>query len=355
MLWQVKGKRLNRVETTYLGDEDLQEADLEDWIQNNPDILGERLLIIGRQVQVADVPDTLDLLALDRNGDIVIIELKRGAADIPVDFQALRYASYVSRWSYDDVEDQAEAYFIQQQGTQEEFNFIEAFEEFFEEEIPDINQDQRLLVVGRSISQRLASVASWLLERGIDVKVVEITPYKVDEDLYLHPRTILPTPGVELVGPRPPQRKPWQVDGQSWHLDKRCGRETRTALLELNKLIQDMFNDIDGPNWGQKFYVSFHLGGYNWIAVRTHQTVLIVDIHVKQGTFEEEAIVEQLPVARFPSEGSFSEKLHLDSSVEIIPQSAARDRIRLRAKEDFDLQDEAFKEFLRHCHDASPW
>jgi RecB family endonuclease NucS len=77
----------------------LLEHHLEDWIADKPEILGETLLIIGRQIIIPEVKDRLDLLALDPNGNAVVIELKRGPMSDPIDMQALRYASYLSNGS----------------------------------------------------------------------------------------------------------------------------------------------------------------------------------------------------------------------------------------------------------------
>ena len=98
MLYKVRGKAIEKVNQTKFKEEEKLERDLEDWIENNPSIIGERLLIFGRQVQIPEVNDRIDLLALDTNGKVVIIELKRGKLKHPVDIQSLRYASYVSRF-----------------------------------------------------------------------------------------------------------------------------------------------------------------------------------------------------------------------------------------------------------------
>lgn len=68
MLWKVQGKGLNKLEDTTFEKESLLEENLENWIEANPSVLGEKLLIIGRQVEIPDVKDTLDLLALDTKG-----------------------------------------------------------------------------------------------------------------------------------------------------------------------------------------------------------------------------------------------------------------------------------------------
>lgn len=139
--------------------EKLLEEHLEDWICSDGTILGEPLFIISRQVLIPDTKDRLDLLALDPQGNAVIIELKRGRLKDPVDMQALRYASYVSKWKFTDFENVARNYF--QKTGDPEFNFNALYEEFCGnaglDEIPDMNSDQRVIIVGSSVREKLKS------------------------------------------------------------------------------------------------------------------------------------------------------------------------------------------------------
>jgi RecB family endonuclease NucS len=89
-LWKITNAGPKAVATTRFKEESLLEEHLEDWIAADPTILGEPLLIIGRQVLIPDTKDRLDLLAIDPQGYAVIIELKRGKLRDPVDIQALR-------------------------------------------------------------------------------------------------------------------------------------------------------------------------------------------------------------------------------------------------------------------------
>lgn len=125
MLFRIKDEKLENVKQTRFKQEGKLEKDLESWIENNPSFLGESLLLIGRQVQISEVKDKIDLLALDANGNTVIIELKKGRIKDPVDIQSLRYASYISRWNYTHLENQARIYF----SDEEEFNLNEKFED----------------------------------------------------------------------------------------------------------------------------------------------------------------------------------------------------------------------------------
>ncbi|HQP97582.1 MAG TPA: hypothetical protein PLY86_03940, partial [bacterium] len=122
-LWKITDKGPAQVKETKLKDEKLLEENLEDWITEQPQILGEPLLIFGRQVQIPDTKDRLDLLAVDPQGMIVVIELKRGHLKDPVDIQSLRYASYLAKWRFEDFENVARNFF--EKNNDAEFNFNE--------------------------------------------------------------------------------------------------------------------------------------------------------------------------------------------------------------------------------------
>jgi hypothetical protein len=77
----------------------VSEARLESWIVANPELVGEPLLVLGQQLaEFAEDNDRLDVLALDQDGEIVILELKVAENFRVTDLQALAYAgAYASR------------------------------------------------------------------------------------------------------------------------------------------------------------------------------------------------------------------------------------------------------------------
>jgi len=68
---------------------------LEGWIAKDPSIIGLDILILGRQI-VTDFKGRIDLLGIDREGGMIIIELKRSKTPRDVVAQTLDYASWVS-------------------------------------------------------------------------------------------------------------------------------------------------------------------------------------------------------------------------------------------------------------------
>jgi RecB family endonuclease NucS len=73
------------------------ERDLEAQIVNHSELLGEDLLVLGSQLaEFAEDRDRLDVLAVDRDGELVLVELKVDDAFRVTDLQALAYASAYS-------------------------------------------------------------------------------------------------------------------------------------------------------------------------------------------------------------------------------------------------------------------
>lgn len=72
-LWKIQdGNQLNEVEGSNL---DLEQR-LESWIEKDIFMVSEDLLVISRQKET-DFGGKIDLLCIDRNGDLSIVELKR--------------------------------------------------------------------------------------------------------------------------------------------------------------------------------------------------------------------------------------------------------------------------------------
>jgi hypothetical protein len=356
-LWKITDKGPSKVKETKFKQEKLLEEHLEDWIAADPTILGEPLLIFGRQVIMPDTKDRLDLLAVDPHGSIAVIELKRGHLKDPVDMQSLRYASYVSKWRFEDFENVARNHFGKVGDA--EFNFNDMFESFCSDsgidDIPDLNQDQRIIIVGSAVREKLGSVALWLRDHSIDIKLIEIQAYKDGDDLLIEPTTIVPMAVNRFVsvGKKGPEDHPWSTDGKTWHLEKRCSPRTKEIILELDQVIQNEF-DIDGPRWSQKYYIAYPINNYNWLCIHTRATFLILDFLVKAGVFKTAELAKRLGVAEFDSDDSLTEKFAMQSSVIVKNRNPASDRIRLRAKEDFNFKSEAFLEFLKEAHKAFP-
>jgi len=72
-----------------------ERENLQEWIAKDPSVLGEDMLIIQKEFDgFNDTRERLDLLALDKQGNLVIIENKLDDSGRDVTWQSLKYASY---------------------------------------------------------------------------------------------------------------------------------------------------------------------------------------------------------------------------------------------------------------------
>jgi len=77
---------------------------LQEWIANNPTSLGEELLIIQKEFSgFSEMNERLDLLALDKLGNLVIIENKLDDSGKVVTWQVIKYASYCASSTKQDI------------------------------------------------------------------------------------------------------------------------------------------------------------------------------------------------------------------------------------------------------------
>ena len=78
------------------------EAKLEETLAKDVSILSPKLMLIGCQIPTA-YGKFIDMLAIDVEGNLSIIELKRNQTPREVVAQVLDYASWVENLSYDDI------------------------------------------------------------------------------------------------------------------------------------------------------------------------------------------------------------------------------------------------------------
>ena len=142
-----------------------RESILESWLENNPDKIIENgtLLIIGRQV-TTNLGSFIDLLAIDRQGDLAVIELKRERTPRETLAQSLEYASFADRLGYEQLDEIFRNY-----SGDEALNLALYHREYFSL-IPDeavvFNNDQRIVIVGQKITPEIRQTSSFLRKKG---------------------------------------------------------------------------------------------------------------------------------------------------------------------------------------------
>jgi hypothetical protein len=148
-----------------------KESDLEMILENNPENFFDdgKILIIGRQV-LTNLGSWIDLLGLDRYGNTVVIELKRGKTPRETVSQLIEYASFVDNLDYDQLNA------IYQNFIGEESSLDIYHQEYFDsKDIGNVsfNKASKLVIVAQDISQSIRQTALYLRKKGIDIYCME--------------------------------------------------------------------------------------------------------------------------------------------------------------------------------------
>ncbi len=173
---------------------------LQEWLEGHPEALGEDFLIIQKEFSgFSDTNERLDLLALDKKGNAVIIENKLDDTGRDVTWQALKYASYCSTLTKEQIRNIYQQY-LDRKGKGEEataklsefFNNIE-----YDELTINSPQSQRLILVAGSFRKEVTSTVLWLLNHKLRIQCFKATPYALADQIFLTIEQIIPTKDAE--------------------------------------------------------------------------------------------------------------------------------------------------------------
>ncbi len=180
MLFEIKNQKLRRVNSDW----NPYELEIEKYIIETDQegneflsryVFGEDLLLISNQVKTG-LKKRVDILALDRFGNGVIVELKRDRA-LGAETQVLQYLAELSKFK----------------GT----NFIKHFSNIpnLEEKIrgfldnsmnvDDINKNMRIILIARRFDNALLAMGEWLSNRNIPFKCISYSPVELENRRFI--------------------------------------------------------------------------------------------------------------------------------------------------------------------------
>jgi alkylated DNA nucleotide flippase Atl1 len=174
--------------------------EIERWLKQQPSLMGEQLKIVGSQFAGFDKTlDRLDLLALDRDGKLVVVEIKRDDSGSGQDLQALRYAAYVSTLTaeqivglyraYESKEHQRELTAAEARKDLEDFITAESLDALDEDEQP------RIVLVAAGFQVGVTNTSLWLIRNfGLDITCVQVLPYEISGEIVLASTILIPLP-----------------------------------------------------------------------------------------------------------------------------------------------------------------
>jgi len=238
-----------------------ERENLQEWIAKNPDVLGEELLIIQKEYQgFNDTKERLDLLALDKEGNLVIIENKLDDSGKDVVWQALKYTAYSSTLTTEQIIRIYQEYLDSYSNGDDSMELLLDFLE--REDNDDLllnSNDQRIIFIANDFRKEVTSTVLWLLNHDIQVQCFRATPFSLEEETFLQIEQIIPLP----------ETTEYMIDAKEKEKEKKGKskkvKETNAQLIQFwstlkERLAEKNINYLDKVSPKSKFNIGFWNG-----------------------------------------------------------------------------------------------
>lgn len=263
---------------------------LQEWLAGCPSCLGEELLVIQKEFDgFNETRERLDLLALDKEGTLVVIENKLDDSGRDVVWQALKYASYCSSLSKSQIVEIYQTYLDRHEtGASAEKKLREFYDDRdFSELILNHGVDQRLILVAAHFRKEVTSTVLWLREHGIRLQCVKATAFGHGAEVFLNLERIIPVPEAEDFIIRVSEKEKEQKNAENSQ-EKRQSVRLEFWGVVLNTLEQagvGLYKNVS-PGRDHWLHAGSGLGGVPYTMIFL-QTEIRVNIWITWGTGSE--------------------------------------------------------------------
>jgi hypothetical protein len=198
-IYNISRNGIEKVNKTNFQSNGVLERDhLQSYLRDKIEIISPDTLIISEEFSEWDESKRrIDLLGIDKEANLIVIELKRTITGDHMELQALRYASMISTLSFDRCINIYQKYIDFRDLN---LNAKEELMSFLEWDNPldyEFASDVKIVLASADFSKELTTSVMWLISKGIDITCIKLTPYIFKEDLLLDINQIIPLPEAE--------------------------------------------------------------------------------------------------------------------------------------------------------------
>ena len=241
-----------------------EETELEDYIESNPEIIEKDMMILKRQ-QPTDGGKFVDLLGLDKDGNVVVIEIKKESNEArKVITQTIEYGIWAEDLRYSELNAIARENNKLGNFPNLEKMFQERIDEF---QIDDFNADTKLYIVHEKIQDDIKKIAQWLHSKGINIYCVELNFHKQDG----HKIAVK----HDIVGGTQLKTQQKKEEFSEEHHTRRGNPDTKDLYTSLKEKVMVLGNDVSMHP--VKNYIGFKRN-QRFLNVRVRREKLILGI-----------------------------------------------------------------------------
>ncbi|MCU7839223.1 MAG: hypothetical protein KZQ94_07575 [Candidatus Thiodiazotropha sp. (ex Troendleina suluensis)] len=197
-IYLIDNKKIVPIQRTTFALQGLRERyDLQALLKSQIDVISPDTLIVAEEFGGwEDSRRRIDLLGIDKGGNLVVIELKRTEDGGHMDLQAIRYAAMISTLTFDKL---VTIYAQYLKDNNIDRDATETLLEFLDWNDPDeeqFGQEVKIVLASAEFSKELTTSVMWLNDYGLDIRCVRMHPYTSEGQTFLDVQTVIPIPEV---------------------------------------------------------------------------------------------------------------------------------------------------------------
>ncbi|MEM6835497.1 MAG: hypothetical protein AAF609_01460 [Cyanobacteria bacterium P01_C01_bin.120] len=198
-LFTLRDKQIAAVKSTQFGAEGIQErTDLQAALRDNINVISSNTMVLSEEFSGwTEGARRIDLLGIDKQANLVVIELKRDETGAHMELQSLRYAAMVSTLTFKRAIEIHQQYLDKRGIEKDAKEEILGFLGWSDPQAEQFPTDVRIVLASANFSKELTTAVMWLNERDLDIRCVRLQPYKLGDELLLDIEQIIPLPEAE--------------------------------------------------------------------------------------------------------------------------------------------------------------
>jgi hypothetical protein len=170
-----------------------ERGDLQRLLRTQVNVIDPDLFVLTEEFsQWENSSRRIDLLAIDRSANLVVIELKRADDGSCMDLQAIRYAAMVSAMTWEQAV-KTHGEFLQKLGISEEAEErMLQFLNWPDAPVDDFGEKVKIMLVSADFSPELTTAVMWLNSQGLDIRCIRMVPYAFQEQTLVDIQQVIP-------------------------------------------------------------------------------------------------------------------------------------------------------------------
>ena len=194
-IYRLENDKLSPLTKTAFTAQNIKEKRIQSLIREQIETVSKDTLVISEEfMEWEESRRRIDLLCIDKEANLVVVELKRTEDGGHMDLQAIRYGAMISTMTFDQVVEAHRSFLQTIDSADDAEQRILDFLGWSEPDEDSFAQDVRIVLASAEFSKELMSSVLWLNDKGVDIRCVKMELYVDGERIYFDIQQVIPLP-----------------------------------------------------------------------------------------------------------------------------------------------------------------